>query len=69
MDIATADLLSDWTSAWRSVAFAVNNHKLLESKGRYGLNKVAIDLRLQLSTRIAVGMGVEPNLARKMLGY
>ena len=67
MDTATEELMIDWDYAWRGVAFAVNNFKLLESKGRYGLNKVEIEPKLRLSTHIAVGMGIEPGLAKRML--
>ena len=67
MDGGTAELMVDWTYAWRGVAFAADQYKILQSKGRYKLAQFDTEPRLRLDRMMAVEMGVELYLAKWML--
>jgi len=67
MDAERLEILAEIEYAWRGVACAINNYKLLQNKGRYHLAQFNLEPRVRVSRPMAVEMGMESYLAKRML--
>ena len=60
-------LLTEIEYEWRSIAAAISNFRAWLLRGRCHLDKEACAPKECINTPCAVGWGVEPRLARRML--